>query len=51
LVAHPYPQLDGEMILFQLKPEDQVVPEILVYKDFSLRKRVETVPKVRQSAF
>jgi hypothetical protein len=42
LVAHPFPQFDGEMILFQVDSADQEDMDIIVYKDFSLRKRNPT---------
>lgn len=51
LVAHPYPQMDGEMLLFQIEQEIQEKDRI-IYKDFSLRRRIETQPKpARLSAF
>ena len=56
LVAHPFPQLEGEMLLFQnvfeddKKDEDdeeakQIQKECIIYKDYSLRKRIATEPK------
>ena len=46
LVAHPYPQLEGETLLFQLNPEDVVEKEseTMIYRDYSLRKRNSTTP-------
>ena len=40
LMAHPYPQMEGEMLLFQANPEDQK-PEVegIIYRDYSLVKR------------
>lgn len=48
LAANPYPQLEGEMLLFQYNPDDQS-PEIdgIVYRDYSLRKRLKSEPKTK----
>ena len=46
LVFHPFPLVEGEMIMFQPKKEDQKEKEGLIYRDYSLRKRIETAPKV-----
>jgi hypothetical protein len=53
LVAHPFPQMEGEMLLFQNAGGDQVEDkELIIYKDYSLRKRLATAPKpARMSAF
>ena len=45
LVVHPFPQMDGELILFQTNANDQEDKNIIVYKDYSLRKRIETPVK------
>ena len=46
LTSHPYPKIEGEMIIFKAKKDDQEKGEdVIVYRDFSLRKRIETVPK------
>jgi len=51
LVAHPFPQMEGEMLLFQIIPDDQEDRETILYNDFSLRKRIKTVAKpARMSA-
>ena len=43
LLAHPYPLLEGEMIMFQPIKEDKKKSDdekdILIYRDYSLRKR------------
>ena len=41
LLAHPFPQIEGEMLLFQqnIESEDK---DIIIYQDFSLRKRMDT---------
>jgi hypothetical protein len=40
--AAPEPLIEGELLVFQLKPEDQYDEDLIVYKDFSLRKRMKT---------
>jgi hypothetical protein len=59
LVAHPFPQLEGEMLLFQNIVEDdkenkdsnvdeetqKLIKDCIIYKDYSLRKRIATEPK------
>ena len=46
LASHPYPKLEGEMIIFKPQKGDQNNgKDIIVYRDFSLRKRVETTVK------
>lgn len=51
LAAHPYPTIEGEMILIQMQPievkeeEELKLEEPLLYQDFSLRKRFYTMAK------
>ena len=47
LASHPYPKLEGEMIVFRPRKDDQDAEDktVIVYRDFSLRKRIETTPK------
>ena len=46
LASHPYPKIEGEMIIFKPKKGDQTQgKDVIVYRDFSLRKRIETVAK------
>ena len=47
LASHPYPKLEGEMIVFKPRKEDQDPEDksLIMYRDFSLRKRIETTPK------
>lgn len=46
LASHPYPKIEGEMIIFKPKKGDQTQgKDVIVYRDFSLRKRVEFVAK------
>jgi hypothetical protein len=40
LLAHPYPQMEGEMLLLQTNAADQQDKQLLVYRDYSLRKRL-----------
>lgn len=42
LVAHPYPQLEGEMLLFQMNPEESEDKECILYRDYSLQRRLLT---------
>ena len=52
LAAHPFPQIEGEMILFQINPQDQDDKDIMVYDDYSLRKRLPTSKRTgRMTAF
>jgi hypothetical protein len=44
LLAHPYPLLEGEMIMFQSLKQDQYDKTLIVYRDYSLRKRIPTRP-------
>lgn len=51
LCAHPFPQMEGEMLLFQIIPNEQESKEAIIYNDYSLRKRIVTVQKpARMSA-
>jgi hypothetical protein len=40
LLAHPFPSFQGEMLLTQPKKEDQDDKDWIVYRDYSLRKRL-----------
>jgi len=45
LAVHPFPRLEGEMIIFKPQKEDQTRgKDVIVYRDYSLRKRIETTP-------
>jgi len=45
LVSHPLPQLEGELLIFQPKKDDQSEEDLIVYRDYSLRKRCPTGEK------
>lgn len=45
LVSHPYPQIEGELLIFQPKKDDQSEEDLIVYRDYSLRKRIQTTEK------
>ena len=47
LASHPYPKIEGEMIIFRPKKEDQDPEDksLIIYRDFSLRKRIETTQR------
>lgn len=41
MTQHPYPQIEGEMLIFQLNLEDKSEKEkTVVYRDYSLKKRL-----------
>jgi len=42
LLSHPYPLVDGEMILFQPLKQDQYDKSLFVFRDYSLKKRMPT---------
>jgi len=39
LCKHPYPQIEGEMIIYQLNNDDKADKDLLAYRDYSLVKR------------
>ena len=45
MVSHPYPQIEGELLIFQPKKDDQSEEDLIVYRDYSLRKRIQTTEK------
>lgn len=50
LTSHPYPKLEGEMIIFKPKKADQTQgKEVMIYRDYSLRKRIETSVKTKNA--
>jgi hypothetical protein len=49
LISHPYPQISGEMLVFRPRKEDNNEKDAIVYRDFSLRKRLPTADKSAQS--
>ena len=49
LVSHPYPQIEGQMMIFLPKKADQKESDIIMYRDYSLRKRLETTVKPPES--
>ena len=51
LCANPFPMIEGQMICFQPKKDDQKVKEAIVYRDYSLRKRLETQHKPDLESF
>lgn len=46
LLAHPAPSFEGEMLLIQPKREDQDDADLVVYRDYSLRKRIPNRDRV-----
>jgi hypothetical protein len=48
LLSHPYPIIEGEMILFQPIKNDQYDKQLIIYRDYSLRKRLATRPKPKK---
>ena len=45
LCMHPFPLVDGELILFQPNSEDNKGKEDIIIRDYSLVKRMENAPK------
>lgn len=50
LLAHPHPSFEGEMILAQPKKDDQDDKDVIIYRDYSLRKRLPNQEKPHISA-
>jgi len=50
LLSHPYPLVEGQLILFQPKKEDQKEKDDIIYRDYSLCKRIETAPKPEKTS-
>jgi len=50
LVAHPLPQISGEMMIFRPVKEDQGEKDCVIYRDYSLMKRLPTMEKSAISA-
>ena len=51
IVQHPFPQIDGELLIFQSNLEDKADSDkVMVYRDYSLRKRIPPSNKKYQSA-
>lgn len=42
LMSHPSPILEGEMVMFQPFEQDQIDDQLIMYRDYSLRKRYPT---------
>ena len=46
LGSHPYPKIEGELIVFKPQKNDQTQgKDVILLRDYSLRKRIETTPK------
>jgi hypothetical protein len=50
LLAHPLPQISGEMMIFRPIKEDQQDKDTITYRDYSLMKRLPTSEKTAISA-
>ena len=48
LLSHPYPMVEGEMIIIQPQKQDQYDPQVVVFRDYSLRKRLPTKPRPKK---
>ena len=44
IASHPYPRIEGQLFVLQPKKEDQASKDSIIYRDYSLRKRLETSP-------
>lgn len=42
LTVHPRPSCEGEMLIFKPRKDDQKESDEIVYRDYSLRKRIES---------
>lgn len=51
LLVHPFPIIEGEMLILQPKKEDQKERDLIVYRDYSLRKRLATKEKASKDDF
>ena len=49
LVANPFPQVEGQMMIFLPKKGDQREKDEIMYRDYSLRKRLETSIKAPET--
>ena len=49
LISHPFPQISGEMLVFRPRKEDQNEKDSIIYRDYSLRKRLPTSEKTNLS--
>ena len=49
LCSHPFPQISGEMLVFRPRKEDQNEKDSIIYRDYSLRKRLPTSEKANMS--
>ena len=51
LVHHPFPQIEGELLLYQKNLKDDSADEdILIYRDYSLNKRLVTNVQIANTA-
>ena len=42
LLSHPSPIIEGEMVMFQPFEQDQIDEQLIMFRDYSLRKRYPT---------
>lgn len=49
LISHPFPQISGEMLVFRPRKEDQNEKDFIVFRDYSLRKRLPTSESAKLS--
>ena len=48
LLVHPQPKIEGELIIVQPVKQDQYDTQLIVFRDYSLRKRLQTKPKPKK---
>ena len=48
LMSHTFPLLEGEMVMFQPVKQDQYDKQLIIYRDYSLRKRIPTKPRPKK---
>ena len=49
LSAHPFPKIEGEMFIIKPQKKDQSSKDSIIYRDYSLRKRIETTGRVSRA--
>ena len=48
LIVNPQPRIEGELIIAQPVKQDQYDNQLIVYRDYSLRKRLPTKPRAKK---
>lgn len=48
LIVNPKPIMEGELLMFQPIKTDQQEKDLILYRDYSLRKRLPTKPRPKK---